>query len=395
MRLIFISREQYPHGGAASNRHMAFAKGLLELGHQVVFVLLERQSSYGDDFVYQDIHFKSACTQIKNSQRTLPSGKVFSYFRLIQNARQIIFSSSEKEKFDATIILSRWNKDIIPFLLISRSLKMKAVHERTEYPFIHCKKTIIGKLSLAINLNLLIPRFDGLVVINHVLEKYFRKYVDASKPIKIINMIVDPSRFKRSDHKRIFNYLYIAYCGTLNDKKDGVDILIKAYLQALSKRKIPTSIKLVLIGEYEENNFRDTLVHLIENSGYSDNIVFTGKISRDDMPGYLCHAEALLLARPSSKQAEGGFPTKLGEYLATGKPVILTNTGEVGYFLKDGINAFIAEPGSIESFASRIELVFSDYEMALEVGKNGELLVQKEFNYFQEALKLEKFIEEL
>lgn len=65
MRLIFISREQYPHGGAASNRHMAFAKGLLELGHQVVFVLLERQSSYGDDFVYQDIHFKSACTQIK------------------------------------------------------------------------------------------------------------------------------------------------------------------------------------------------------------------------------------------------------------------------------------------------------------------------------------------
>ena len=395
MRLILISREQYPHGGAASNRHMAFAKGLLELGHQVVFVLLERQSSYVDDFVYQNIHFKSAFTQFKNTKKALPSGKIFAYFRLIQNARQIIISSSEKEMFDSTIILSRWNKDIIPFLWISRSLKLKTVHERTEYPFIHCKKTIIGKLSLAINLNLLIPRFDGLFVINHVLAKYFRKYVGASKPIEIINMIVDPSRFKQSDQKKILNYSYIAYCGTLNDKKDGVDILLKAYIQALSKGEIPGSLKLVLIGEYEENSFRDTLVQLIESSGYSDNIVFTGKVSRDDMPGYLCHAKALLLARPNSKQAEGGFPTKLGEYLATGKPVILTNTGEVTYFLKDGINAFIAEPGSLESFASKIGLVFSNYEMALEVGRKGELLVQKEFNYLHESIKLEKFIEEL
>lgn len=395
MRLIFISREQYPHGGAASNRHMAFAKGLLELGHQVVFVLLEKQSSDIVDFVYQNIHFKSAVAQEFNNKKIPLSSKLFSYFRLIRNARQIIMTLSEREKFDAIVILSRWNKDIIPFLWISRSLKLKAVHERTEYPFIHCKKTVIGRLSLAINLNLLIPRFDGLFVINHVLEEYFRKYAGANQPIEIINMIVDPSRFKQSAQKRILNYSYITYCGTLNDKKDGVDILLKAYIQVLSRGEIPGSLKLVLIGEYEENSFRESLMQLIENSGYSDNIVFTGKVSRDDMPGYLCHAEALLLARPNSKQAEGGFPTKLGEYLATGKPVILTNTGEVGYFLKDGINAFIAEPGSIESFASKIGLVFSNYEMALEVGRKGELLVQKEFNYFHEALKLEKFIEEL
>lgn len=395
MRLIFISREQYPHGGAASNRHMAFAKGLLELGHQVVFVLLEKQSSDIGDFVYQNIHFINAFTQPNSTKKIRPSSKLFSYFRLIQNARQIIMSLSEKGSFDATIILSRWNRDIIPFLWISRSMKLKAVQERTEYPFIHCRKTIIGKLSLAINLNFLIPRFDGLFVINHTLEKYFRKYVGASKPIEIINMIVDPSRFKLSAQKRILNYSYIAYCGTINDKKDGVDILLKAYIQALSKGEIPGSLKLVLIGEYEKSSFRDTLVRLIDNSGYSDNIVFTGKVSRDDMPGYLCYAEALLLARPNSKQAEGGFPTKLGEYLATGKPVILTNTGEVGYFLKDGVNAFIAEPGSIDSFVSKIGLVFSNYEMALEVGRKGELLVQKEFNYLHEALKLEKLIEEL
>ena len=48
----------------------------------------------------------------------------------------------------------------------------------------------------------------------------------------------------------------------------------------------------------------------------------------------------LVLARPDNIQAKGGFPTKLGEYLATGNPVVVTKVGEIPNYLIDGVNAF-------------------------------------------------------
>ena len=50
------------------------------------------------------------------------------------------------------------------------------------------------------------------------------------------------------------------------------------------------------------------------------------------------------MARPDSRQARGGFPTKLGEYLATGKPVCVTKVGEITVYLEDNVSAFLAEP---------------------------------------------------
>ncbi len=54
---------------------------------------------------------------------------------------------------------------------------------------------------------------------------------------------------------------------------------------------------------------------------------------------------------PDSKQAQGGFPTKLGEYLATGNPVCATTVGEIPDYLVDGESVYFAVPGSVDSFA--------------------------------------------
>ncbi len=43
MNLIFVSGNQYPDGGAAVNRHLAYVKGLKESGHEIEFILLQNQ----------------------------------------------------------------------------------------------------------------------------------------------------------------------------------------------------------------------------------------------------------------------------------------------------------------------------------------------------------------
>jgi glycosyltransferase involved in cell wall biosynthesis len=117
--------------------------------------------------------------------------------------------------------------------------------------------------------------------------------------------------------------------------------------------------------------------------------------SRDVIPSIIGNADLLALPRPDSKQAQGGFPTKLGEYLATGKPVCATTVGELPDYLTDNESVFFAQPGSVESFAEAMRRALYDPENAKRVGLNGKQVAQEEFNKDIQAKKLYQFLLEL
>jgi glycosyltransferase involved in cell wall biosynthesis len=100
----------------------------------------------------------------------------------------------------------------------------------------------------------------------------------------------------------------------------------------------------------------------------------------------------LALARPRSLQAQGGFPTKLGEYLATGNPVVVTKVGDIPLYLTDNETAFLAEPNDVDSFAKKIEFVLSNPDIAMKVGEAGKRLTQEVFNYKYQANNIVEFI---
>ena len=103
----------------------------------------------------------------------------------------------------------------------------------------------------------------------------------------------------------------------------------------------------------------------------------------------------LVLARPDNKQSEAGFPTKLGEYLATGKPVVVTRVGEIPEYLKDQENAFIASPGDAHNFAMKMKQVMNNYDDALKVGHKGQQLALTTFNSTYQGLKLAEWLKHL
>jgi len=91
-------------------------------------------------------------------------------------------------------------------------------------------------------------------------------------------------------------------------------------------------------------------------------------------------------------QAKHGFPTKLGEYLLTGNPVVVTTVGDIPGFLKDGESAVFAKPDEPESFSSRLNWVLDHKEEGIEIGERGKEVALKEFNYLIESQKLAKVI---
>lgn len=108
------------------------------------------------------------------------------------------------------------------------------------------------------------------------------------------------------------------------------------------------------------------------------------------MPQILKNATVLALDRPDSLQAQCGFPTKLGEYLLTENPVVVTKVGDIPLFLKDGETALLAEERNPYEFSSKLLWALDHPAEAIEIGKAGAQVAMREFNYLNETKRLLK-----
>lgn len=226
-------------------------------------------------------------------------------------------------------------------------------------------------------------QLDGLIVISTALKDWFAsKGVDKNK-ISIINVIVDSNRFeglKKQPCER-----YVAYCGTASNNKDGVDQLIKAFAFVAVKHP---DVKLYIIGKTPDNHQAFDNSQLVDNLGLSDRVIFTGPVAIEAMPQILINAEVCALARPDNEQARYGFATKIGEYLLSGNPVVVTKVGDFPLYLMDGESALIALPSCPEDFAKKVEWALTHSKEAAIIGAKGKDVALRHFNYLHETKKL-------
>lgn len=220
--------------------------------------------------------------------------------------------------------------------------------------------------------------FDGYILMTKSLMNYFKNQYPTKLRIHI-PMTVDLERFRDIT---VTQKKYITYLGLINDKKDGIDILIYAYAKVI---KVFADYKLILYGEIENKEIELQYNNIISDLGLEKNIVLCGKIDRRIVPAAIKESSLLILPRPKSIQAENGFPTKLGEYLASGNPVVVTAVGDIPLYLKDGKNAFIANPDDINSLADKISEALGNEVLSKKVGLNGLKTAEEHFSNLQQT----------
>ena len=388
MNIISITIGSYPFGEATSNRNISILKGLVELGNNVkLFILSPTNKKCAGDRNKQGIiegvyyEYNSKTVNWPNS----PLKKAIIILRSLIVTIKKLKKIHKDTRIDVLIILLSKPFLMHPFIIFAKYYNIKIIHEQTEHPeIVLCGNKIIGFFKL-LYYKLLIKRLNGIYVISQFLKDYFSKFYQPEK-ICVVNMTVDITRFNM-ELASPFYFKYIAYCGTMHGNKDGLEYLINSYSQIVEK----TDLKMVLIGDNSDKR-TNNLKALIKEKKIEDKIVFTGSIISSDIPQYLLNADILVLSRPSNKQAKGGFPSKLGEYLITGKPVIVTSVGEIPLFLKDGENSFLVEPYNVDTFSKKIIYVINNYQEALAVGKEGKKVALTHFNYKTESNKLYIFL---
>jgi glycosyltransferase involved in cell wall biosynthesis len=112
---------------------------------------------------------------------------------------------------------------------------------------------------------------------------------------------------------------------------------------------------LVVNGNKEQ---RDRLEDYLRLNSQKNNIKIFSNVDQDKLDAYYKNAAGLLIPLRPTVQDEARFPHKIGEYLASGNPVISTNYGEVKHYFTDRENMLIAESYDTRSFADKNAICF-------------------------------------
>lgn len=399
MKVIVISVYPFPIGFSATNRIISYSKGLVELGHSVKYYCLRptehREGIINHEFkgTYEGIEYEyTGGTSIWSKYGII---KVFQALYGYIMSFYILLDAKFKRTFDYAIISS--DNVYIIFLIsiyISKILKKKTVLIVDEFPHVLRQNVkIYGYLPSLLKIEQRVGYrfFDGIITMTNALSEYFTVYKKKITKMKVIPMTVEPDRFDIKLNN-IDKEKYIAYIGDLVKDKDGVDKAISAFAIICNKY---SDYKFYIIGAAKCKKDFDDLSELVTEYNLENKVVFKGKVQRNEVPDYLCRASLLVLARPNNERAAGGFPTKLGEYLATGNPVVVTDVGEISHYLEDGINAYISSNNEPKVFAQKIDEALSNPVRSREIGLKGKELAYSVFNYKTQARNIAEFLNSL
>lgn len=395
LNIVIVGPLNFPRSGPSTSRVTAYAKGMIENGAQVR-VLCVRPAGLGEvppqgctqGIPY--IYTAGVTTYQKSRLR-----QAYMEIKALFAAMVLLVKFHRLQKIDAVLFYAAHIYHEVIFSCMAKLMGITVIRDICEYPFYFDRSHNL-KLKIKGYLYewLVFPFFDAVIVITRALDEYCKPFLRKKARSLMVPIMVDPARFENVEPKPIAGR-YIAYCGDPYGTKDGVDILIEAFSKIADKYP---DVKLYIIGDTTDRHSQGLLKKLqqtIETKFSPDRVILTGRVSAQDVPRYICGAIALVLARPQNVQAQYGFPTKLGEYLATGNPVVVTDVGEIADFIKDGDNGFMAAPGDADAFAHKLDEVLSNLDRAHQVGLKGRQLALTVFNYHQQGSRLIDFIKEL
>lgn len=369
-RIVLLNR-RYCLGEAWTNRVLGYAKGLAEIGYHVDLCYLITDTGR------TPYNIRINGVNVVNFwEKDNWLEKRFRFFSFIANylrARRYIKSSD-------TVFIYGGERYLVN---LAKRCHARVFVEITEHPYVNNtrNKHNIDKQQL------FYKKIDGLVVISDILKGYYLSIGIPESKILRTNMFVDENRFKSI--KKENSYAYIAYCGIISLNKDGVDVLLKAFSIFIENNP---GFKLMLIGRFESDKTKMKLMRIVQQLCLSDKVEFTGQLPPNEVARLLVNARILALARPDNIQSRNGFPTKLGEYLSTKNPVVVTSVGEIPLFIKNGYNGYLARPGDPIDFSDKLSWVAHNYEEACIAANRGFELVNDEFSYLCQSQKLSDFI---
>ena len=196
----------------------------------------------------------------------------------------------------------------------------------------------------------------------------------------------EPSAHLRAKYGLSEHETVVLYSGNVH--RSIVTDVRNLYLAVALLRKRGLCIRLLRTGW----NHAD--LHLGDDNAISEAAIEVGFVDRAEMPGLLSISDLLVQPGKSDSFNDYRFPSKLPEYLVSGKPVILP-ASNIGNALIDGRHVLKLHDGTLAELVRRMSQVVSNPTLALNLGRESRAFALETLSWSKSARELNEFYSSL
>lgn len=385
-KLLIIFLGPFPIGNVSTLRIFSYAKELVKSGVDVKIAiptpLQDAKVNTNRIGIYQGIEYEYVNGIVWKRTNIL--------YKLVLYVIGLLKILKYAQKCNYESILC-YDSEIIRNFVLSTYAKFfnkNLIMDITEYP----KGLNRGSKFSLFLYKISLFGFKRIITITSQLKNFYSDWL--RKDVFILPATVDPSRFEDENNlQSIFQESYIACIFGLHNRDCILDT-VKGYIEYFKKSNAEEKLRLLLIGDFDnyckQHSEGKLISDLIDSNNLKSLIVISGQIENAQIPSILINSEALITT--PREYVSGGFPTKLVEYLLSGRPVIASKIGELELYLTDNENVFFNIPGDVISIGERILNLEIKPEEANMVGLNGKKVALSKFNVSSYLPKLINFM---
>jgi colanic acid biosynthesis glycosyl transferase WcaI len=269
--------------------------------------------------------------------------------------------------------LAFWKR--VPFVFEVRDLwpeSLAAVGVGSERTLLH--RTLRAIASF------LYRRAERVVVVAPAFKDHLIRHCDvpAAKIVTVENGVetdlfqFDPSATTVRKQLKIDDRFLICYIGTMGNAH-GLDTLIAAAEEL--QTALPNATFL-LIGEGAE---KQRIEELAAGRGLG-NVQFLGQQPRERIPAYVSAADLCLVLLKKTELFKTVIPTKLLEYMACERPVIVAVDGQARQIVEEAGAGVYAEPENSKALVKAILNLAADPARRRQMGASGRRFIVNKFS---------------
>jgi len=364
MRILFFNYEYPPLGGGAANATAYILEEYSKIPDlKVDLITSSIDSDYHLDKIGENI-----------SIHRLPIGKNENNLHyqsqkdlLVYAWKAYFFSKklAKKNKYDLShsfftipcgfiSLLLKWQFKI-PYIVSLRGSDVPGYSDRFIflYKFVKPLVRLIWKKSFAT-----VANSKGL--------KELALETNPKQEIGVIYNGINLSDFAPNPEKRPSDKIIITTGASRVTARKGINYLLEAIKTLISKYP---EVYLKVMGD---GNEKENLEKMAKELGLEKNVEFIGRIPREETFPY--YQEASIFVLPSLNE---GMSNAMLEALASGLPLVATDTGGTRELLKEGVNGFIIKMKDSRDIAEKLETLIRDKELRIKMGNESRKKAEK------------------
>lgn len=318
--------------------------------------------------VKDGIHYEYLLGKTQAAEHKL--GRVLDRLFLAFLTRERIAAAARKQSIDGLYYYASILKPDFERIMVKNSTKqakIPVVLDLREAPWsLKKNKSIVEKLVSPLY------GVDGVICISHYLENWVieeNKRTNQNVKSIYVPILTDTNEIESELLSPIRKTVLFAgspvYSKTISYLLAAMEIVWDKY----------DDCRLVITGGATESSHAKSVKHSVEKIRYA------GFVERNVLLREYSEATVLAIPLFDDIQSHARFPTKLGEYLTSGRPVVTNSVGEIPLFLKDKVSACISTPGDVRAFAEAICYLLGNPDKARIIGLNGRHVAEKYFHY--------------